>query len=114
MSNYSKKEQTSNDNSKGGDLVKESVRTQFDHIQAIEAVPLQVQVFNNFEKAMRAFRALVQKERILSLYKEKQRYEKPSDKKRRKKNEAARKLLESDMKDKWSSRDKDSKEREKV
>jgi ribosomal protein S21 len=57
---------------------------------------LEVVVYNNgnFEKALRAFRATVQKERILSLYKEKQSYEKPSDKKRRKRNEMKRKKLE--------------------
>ena len=47
---------------------------------------------------MKAFRALVQKERVLSTYKEKSRYEKPSDKKRRKRNEMKRKLLELEMK----------------
>jgi ribosomal protein S21 len=36
----------------------------------------------------------VQKERILSSYKERQHYEKPSDKKRRKINESKRKQLE--------------------
>ena len=47
---------------------------------AIQAQPLEVKVYgNNFDKALRAFRALVQKERILSSYKEKQSYEKPSD-----------------------------------
>src|ERR1700722_3324630 len=67
--------------------------------EAIQAEPLQVKVYgNNFEKALRAFRALVQKERILSIYKEKQRYEKPSDKKRRKRNESKRKQLELLMK----------------
>ena len=47
---------------------------------------------------MKAFRALVQKERTLSTYKERSRYEKPSDKKRRKRNEMKRKLLELEMK----------------
>lgn len=62
---------------------------------AIQAKPLEVQVFgNNFDKALRAFRALVQKERVLSAYKEKQSYEKPSDKRRRKINESKRKQLE--------------------
>lgn len=56
--------------------------------------PLEVKVYNNFDKAMKAFRALVQKERILSNYKEKSRYEKPSDKKRRKRNEMRRKMME--------------------
>src|SRR5271154_4225945 len=62
---------------------------------AIQAQPLEVKVYgNNFDKALRAFRALVQKERVLSTYKEKQAYEKPSDKRRRKINESKRKLLE--------------------
>lgn len=63
--------------------------------ESIIAQPLEVKVYgNNFDKALRAFRALVQKERILSSYKEKQSYEKPSDKRRRKRNESKRKLLE--------------------
>src|SRR5271156_4083746 len=63
--------------------------------EAVQAQPLEVKVYgNNFDKALRAFRALVQKERILSVYKEKQSYEKPSDKRRRKRNESKRKLLE--------------------
>lgn len=63
--------------------------------EAIQAQPLEVKVYgNNFDKALRAFRALVQKERILSAYKEKQTYEKPSDKRRRKRNESKRKQLE--------------------
>ena len=62
---------------------------------AIQAQPLEVKVFgNNFDKALRAFRALVQKERVLSTYKEKQAYEKPSNKRRRKRNESIRKQLE--------------------
>jgi len=60
--------------------------------------PLEVKVYNNLEKAIKAFRALVQKEKILSTYKEKSRYEKPSDRNRRKKNEARRKLMELDYK----------------
>lgn len=63
--------------------------------EAIQAQPLEVKVYgNNFEKALKAFRALVQKERILSAYKEKQTYEKPSDKRRRKKNELKRNAAE--------------------
>lgn len=65
--------------------------------EPIQAQPLEVKVFgNNFDKALRAFRALVQKERVLSSFKERQSYEKPSDKKRRKKNESVRKQLELD------------------
>lgn len=63
--------------------------------EAVLAQPLEVRVYNNnFDKALRAFRALVQKERILSTYKEHQSYEKPSQKRRRKRNEAKRKMLE--------------------
>ena len=68
---------------------------EFDYIEPIQAEPLEVRVYgNNFEKALRAFRALVQKERVLSTFKEKRSYEKPSDKKRRKRNEMRRKLME--------------------
>ncbi len=76
---------------KGGDLTGDS---SFDHIQPVQAKPLEVKVYNNFEMALKAFRAIVQKERILSTFKDKQRYEKPSDKKRRKRNESRRKVLE--------------------
>ena len=75
--------------------------------EAIQAQPLEVKVYgNNFEKALKAFRALVQKERILSAYKDKQTYEKPSDKRRRKRNESKRKLTEID-----SPKSKDSVQR---
>lgn len=77
---------------RGGDSVSQD---KFAHIQAVQAQPLQVRVYSgNFDKALRAFRALVQKERILSIYKERQSYEKKSDKRRRKRNEAKRKLME--------------------
>jgi small subunit ribosomal protein S21 len=67
--------------------------------EALQAKPLEVKVYgNNFDKALRAFRALVQKERVLSSYKEKQSYEKPSDKRRRKRNESIRKSFEVDKK----------------
>ncbi len=49
--------------------------------------PIQVEVFNSFEDALRRFKSSVQKSKILSLYKEKRQYEKPSAKKRRKKRE---------------------------
>jgi len=59
---------------------------------------LEVKVFNNFDRAIKAFRAMVQKERILSIYKEKQSYEKPSVKRRRKRNEMKRKIMELESK----------------
>ncbi len=93
-----KNKDATNKNVKGGDFSEQNVETssykEFDYIQPIQAKPLEVKVYDNFDKAFKAFRALVQKERILSLYKEKQRYEKPSDKKRRKKNEMRRKAFE--------------------
>jgi small subunit ribosomal protein S21 len=80
---------------KVGDNKAVAVNDKYAHIEAIQAQPLEVKVINsNFDKALRAFRALVQKERVLSTYKENQFYEKPSDKRRRKKNEANRKRLE--------------------
>lgn len=79
--------------SKGGELLADSPK--FGPGEAVQAQPLEVKVYgNNFDKALRAFRALVQKERILSIYKENQAYEKPSDKKRRKRNEMKRKRFE--------------------
>lgn len=80
---------------KGGESQPVAVNDKFAHIEAVQAQPLEVKVYNgNFDKALRAFRALVQKERILSSYKEKQSYEKPSDKRRRKRNEMKRKRQE--------------------
>lgn len=81
--------------SRGGESSQVDVNDKFAHIQPVQAQPLEVKVYNNnFDKALKAFRALVQKERILSSYKEKQSYEKPSDKHRRKRNEMKRKRLE--------------------
>jgi small subunit ribosomal protein S21 len=50
--------------------------------------PLQVEV-SHFEDSLRYFKSLVQKDKILSAFRDKQSYEKPSEKKRRKKREAA-------------------------
>src|SRR5271154_3618657 len=80
---------------KGGELKPVVVNDKYAHIEAVQAQPLEVKVYNNnFDKALRAFRALVQKERILSIYKERQSFEKPSDKRRRKRNEMKRKRQE--------------------
>jgi len=62
--------------------------------------PIEVKVYNNFEKAFKNFRSLVQAEKILSIFKEKQSYEKPSEKKRRKHNESIRRTLENEAKQK--------------
>ena len=91
--NYKKTNKFFKKASKGGDI--ESHDSKYSHIEAVQAQPLEVKVYNNnFDKALRAFRALVQKDRILSVYKEKQSYEKPSQRRRRKHNEMKRKLLE--------------------
>lgn len=57
--------------------------------------PLEVQVHNhNFEEAFKRFKSLVQREKVVSDFKERQSYEKPSERKRRKSREALeRKLL---------------------
>lgn len=80
---------------KGGDTNGPSENTH----EPVQAKFLEVEVNGNFEKAFKIFRSIVQKERILSLYKEKGSFEKPSDKKRRKRNEMKRKLMELEMKD---------------
>jgi small subunit ribosomal protein S21 len=82
---------------KEGEIKAVTVNDKFSHIEPVQAIPLEVVVYgNNFDKALRYFRSKVQKERILSLYKEKQSYEKPSNKRRRKRNEMKRKLMELD------------------
>lgn len=50
---------------------------------------LEVKVTGSLDDALRRFKSLVQKSQILREYKERQSFEKPSDKKRRKKREAA-------------------------
>lgn len=97
MKNYNRQNGRNNKyNPKGGEIIANSSRSY--PTDAVQAIPLEVTVYNNFDKAFRAFRALVQKERILSLYKEKQSFEKRSDKKRRKRNEMRRKMYEVEMK----------------
>ena len=49
--------------------------------------PLQVEVGESFEEGLRRFKSLIQRSKILTLYKESQSYEKPSEKRRRKKRE---------------------------
>ena len=66
--------------------------------------PLQVEVRSSsredFEYAMKLFKNLVQRENVISDYKERQSYEKPSDKKRRKRREAEEKRFTADAKQK--------------
>jgi small subunit ribosomal protein S21 len=98
MSTDNKNRKTLKNNLKGGDSVNTG---KFAHIIPLQAKPLEVKVYNNnFDRALKAFRALVQKERILSAYKDKQTYEKPSDRRRRKRNESIRKMKELEFKEK--------------
>ena len=83
----------------------------FAHIEPVQAQNLEVKVNNDFDRALRTFRSLCQKEKILSIYKERQRFEKPSDKKRRKRNEMKRKMMELDSR---SDRNQDFKPRKKT
>lgn len=55
--------------------------------------PLEVKVFNSFEDAARRFKMLVSKEKVLTLYKQKMAYEKPSVKRKRKSLEARRRVI---------------------
>lgn len=69
---------------------------------------------DSFMRASRAFRAIVQKEKVLSFYKLSKTYEKPSERKRRKKNEAMRKRMEAlyprKMRDREEEQKQDKKE----
>ena len=55
---------------------------------AIQAKPLEIKVTGNFEEASRRFKTLVQAEGIIAEFKQRQTYEKPTEKKRRKRREA--------------------------
>lgn len=80
---------------KGGDNQIESTNNYLDDNYLNEFSPLEVKVYGyNFEKAFKIFRNLVQKDRILSLYKQKQTYEKPSEKRRRKQSEMLQNRME--------------------
>jgi ribosomal protein S21 len=61
--------------------------------------PLQVEVYgNNFDRAFKTFRSLVQADGVLAKYKEKQAYEKPSVRLRRKHAETMQRLYEEKIK----------------
>jgi small subunit ribosomal protein S21 len=67
---------------------------------AVELSPLQVKVGprrEDFEDAFRKFKAKVQKEKILSEYKDRQSYEKPSEKRRRKRREALERRISTEI-----------------
>lgn len=61
--------------------------------------PLEIKIHgNNFDRAFKLFRSLVQADGVLAVYKEKQGYEKPSVKKRRKHAETMQRLYEEKIK----------------
>lgn len=66
--------------------------------ESVQYKPLQVSVSDSsheaFYRALSVFRAMVQKEKVLSFYKRSSVYEKPSEKRRRKVNESKQKELE--------------------
>lgn len=68
---------------------------------ATELSPLQIKVNGprkeDFEDAFRKFKAKVQKEKILSEYKDRQSYEKPSEKRRRKRREALERRISTEI-----------------
>jgi ribosomal protein S21 len=62
--------------------------------------PLEVRVIGDFDDAIRKFKTYFQRERIIGQLKERSAYEKPSDKKRRKKREAYQRSLMLDAREK--------------
>ena len=83
----------------GGENKIETTRNRLDDSYLDDFGPLEVKVYgHNFERAFKMFRQMVQKERILSVYKQFQGYEKPSEKKRRKANEMRQKQMEIEAK----------------
>lgn len=83
----------------GGDTNIRKTNNHLDDSYLDEFTPLEIKVYgNNFDRAFKTFRSMVQKDRILSLFKTKQSYEKPSVKKRRKRNEMQQKRMELEAK----------------
>src|SRR5271165_1292789 len=80
-------------------ITKSTIPAEFDFNSHFSPVQVIVKG-DNFDRALKIFRSLVQSERILAIYKEKSRYEKPSEKKHRKQNESKRRLFEEEMKQK--------------
>lgn len=60
----------------------------YDKHEPVTCDPLQIIVGHSFEDSVRKFKSIFQKEKIVARLKEKQAYEKPSEKKRRKSREA--------------------------
>ena len=92
------------------------MRKQFWNLTPAKVTPLEIRVEGTsrdaFEDAFRKFKALVQRERIVGQFKEYMSYEKPSEKKRRKRREAAERRMINDMRERmmasgeWEKRQK--------
>lgn len=67
---------------------------------AVQAKPIEVEVTGSFEDAFRRFKSLVQKERIIGQVKARMEYEKPSERKRRKRREAYERRMLQAMREK--------------
>lgn len=78
----------------------------------VEISHLEVVVGHSFDEAFKRFRQVVQADGVLALYKEKMSYEKPSEKKRRKRREAIQRQLLQDLREQqilsgeWEKRQK--------
>lgn len=73
---------------------KREVKEQLPHYLDQSAFePLEVKVTGSFEEAFRRFKTQVQNEGVVATYKARQSYEKPSERKRRKRREAEERRL---------------------
>ena len=90
-------------NNKFGSEFRDGFESGFRPIDLSYFEPLQVKVRGpskeEFDESSRIFKSVVQKDKVLSLYKEKQQYEKPSIKKRRKQREAHERRLSAELKE---------------
>jgi small subunit ribosomal protein S21 len=82
--------------------------------------PLEVEVRTSFDEALKHFKSIIQKSKILNEYKEKSRYEKPSEKKRRKKMESFERNRLAEIKEKqmasgeWEKRQQQKEQKRQV
>ena len=79
---------------------------------AIEIKPIEVHVTSSFEDACRRFKSAVQKEGVLSEFKDRMKYEKPSVKKRKKARQSVERRMLEELREKliqsgeWDKRKK--------
>lgn len=68
--------------------------------EPVVCMPLEVKVNDDFHRALKNFKFMVQKDRVLSNYKKRMSYEKPSDYNRRKKAEGIKKVKDTELRNK--------------